>query len=93
MPDALKSVASARSGAEAELICSRLLDEGGIHAIAQRNIGGPEWGGSGGQTVFVDEQDFERAQEILGTQPVSDEELARLSEEAGREAAERGDLP
>jgi hypothetical protein len=93
MPDALKSVASARSGAEAELICGRLLEEGGIHAIAQRNIGGPEWGGSGGQTVFVDEQDFERAREILGAQPVSDDELTRLSEEAGREAAERGDLP
>jgi hypothetical protein len=93
MPDALKSVASANSGAEADLICSRLLEEGDIHAISQRNIGGPEWGSSGGQTIFVDEKDFERAQEILSSQPFSDDELSRLSEEAGREAVDRGDLP
>jgi hypothetical protein len=90
MPDALRSVTTASNQAEAELICSRLLQEAGIHAIAQRNYGGPQMGGSGGRTVFVNAKDLERARQVLDTElpPFSDEELARLSEEAGREAAE-----
>ena len=69
------------------MICSRLLAEAGIHAVCQSNIGGPEWGASGSRTVFVDAKDLARALEVLATDtpPFSDEELARLSEEAGRE--------
>lgn len=89
MPEPLQSVAGAGNQAEAELICSRLL-EAGIHAISQRNFGGPEFGGSGSRTVFVDERDAVRAREILATdeEPVNEDELARLSEEAGRKALE-----
>lgn len=85
MPDALKVVASAASEAEADMIRGRLL-QAGIHAVAQRTIGGPEWGSSGGRYVYVDAVDFDRALALLkeDEDPISDEELTRLSEEAGR---------
>ncbi len=83
MSDALKIVTSVASEPEAELIIER-LNAGGISAIAQRTIGGPEWGLSGAQNVFVDEEDLERARELLASEEGSftDEELGRLSEEA-----------
>jgi hypothetical protein len=90
MADALKVVATASSEAEADMISSRLL-QAGIHAVAQRTIGGPEFGYSGSRYVYVDEVDFDRAAALLkeDEDPISDEELARQSEEAGRE----GDTP
>jgi hypothetical protein len=83
MPDALKIVTSVASQPEAQLVVER-LKAAGISAIAQRTIGGPEWGLSGAQNVFVDEQDLERARELLASEEgsFSDEELGRLSEEA-----------
>lgn len=83
MPDALKKVSSVASEPEAALIIER-LSAAGISAIAQRTIGGPQWGFSGAQDVFVDEQDLERAHEVLASEEgtFSDEELGRLSEEA-----------
>ena len=89
MPDALRSVATVGSEPEAELACARLLAEG-IHAISQRTIGSVEWGTSGARSVMVDARDLERARAVLAVDEgaVSDEELARLSEHAGREADE-----
>ncbi len=83
MPDALKIVTSVASEPEAELVVER-LSEAGISAIAQRAIGGPQWGYSGARDVFVGEQDLERARELLASEEgsFSDEELGRLSEEA-----------
>ena len=83
MPDALKIVTSVASEPEAQLIIER-LKAAGISAIAQRTIGGPQWGFSGAQDVFVDEDDLERAHELLASEEgsFSDEELGRLSEEA-----------
>ena len=83
MPDALKKVTTVTSQPEAALIVER-LKAAGITAIAQRTIGGPEWGFSGAQDVFVDENDLERARELLASEEgsFSDEELGRLSEEA-----------
>ncbi len=85
MPDALKIVTSVASEPEAELVVER-LSEAGISAIAQRAIGGPQWGYSGARDVFVGEQDLERARELLASEEgsFSDEELGRLSEEAVR---------
>lgn len=85
MADTLRIAASAANEAEAEMILGRLSDAG-IHGISQRNIGGPEWGGSGTRSVFVQEADLEKARALLATDPdeFSDEELTRLSEEAGR---------
>lgn len=64
-----------------------LLREAGIESVLQRSIGGPEWGESGGQTVYVRQADVDRAREVLAADEdsIDDDELARLSEEAGRE--------
>jgi hypothetical protein len=85
MSDELKSVTTVGSDAEAEMVCERLL-ESNIHAISQRTIGGPEWGFSGARNVFVRAQDLDRARAVLKADEgsFSDEELARLSDEAGR---------
>jgi transcriptional/translational regulatory protein YebC/TACO1 len=90
MSEELKVVATVSSEAEAEMIRERLL-EADIHAISQRTIGGPEWGFSGARDVFVNEPDLERAREVLKADEgsFSDEELARLSDEAGQEAREK----
>jgi hypothetical protein len=86
MSDELEVVRRVSSATEADLIQS-LLRDAGIESVLQRAIGGPEWGPSGGQTVYVQRADLERAREVLaaGEDPVSEEELARLSEEAGGE--------
>jgi len=88
MSDELKVVMTVSSEAEAAMVCERLL-EAGIHALYQRTIGGPEWGASGARDVFVMERDLDRARETLKADEsgVSDEELARLSDEAGREVS------
>jgi hypothetical protein len=89
MSDELKVATTATNEAEAEMICNRLLAEG-IHAISQRTIGGPEWGWSGARAVFVNARDLDRARALLEADEgeFSEDELARLSEEAGREATE-----
>jgi len=89
MSNDLKLVTSVGSEAEAELIRERLLASD-IHAISQRTIGGPEWGYSGARDVFVNAQDLARANEVLKEDEgsFSDEELTRLSDEAGRDADE-----
>jgi hypothetical protein len=86
----LRAVASAANEAEAEMICAR-LSNAGIQALQQRNIGGPQWGASGARSIFVEEQEAERATELLETPEFTDEELAELSERAYDE--ETGDKP
>jgi hypothetical protein len=82
----LEIVTTVSSEPEAEMVRDRLL-AADIHAISQRTIGGPEWGFSGARNVMVDAKDLDRARAVLGSEEAafSDEELARLSEEAGRE--------
>jgi Putative prokaryotic signal transducing protein len=82
----LEVLATVSSEPEAEMVRDRLL-AADIHAISQRTIGGPEWGYSGARNVMVDAKDLDRARAVLGSDEsaFSDEELARLSEEAGRE--------
>jgi hypothetical protein len=82
----LEVVATAANAVEADLIRSRLADAG-IAAVSQRSIGGPEWGLSGGQYVYVEAAHLDRAREILSeAEGISDEELADLSEQALRDA-------
>ncbi len=85
MSEPLSILRRVGSALEAQIIESRLR-EAGIESIVQRSIGGPEWGASGAQTVYVQPADLARAQEIVAADEgsVSDEELTRLSEEAGR---------
>jgi len=89
MPDELRSVTTVGSEPEAEMVCDRLLAEG-IQAITRRTTGSAEWGSSGARIVLVDARDLERARAVLASEEgtFSDEELTRLSEEAGREAGE-----
>jgi hypothetical protein len=89
MSGSLTVLTTAANEAEADLIREHLLAEG-VHAIAERTLGSVQWGQSGARNVFVEEADLARAREILGldSPPFSEEELTRLSEEAGREAAE-----
>ncbi len=63
--DGLQVVATADSEPEAEVIQQRLA-AAGITAVAQRTIGGPEWGASGARYVYVQAADLERAREVLG---------------------------
>ncbi len=87
----LRSVAGTTSEPEAELILARLT-AAGISAIVRRSTGDVELGAGGGRTIFVEEEDVERARAALAdAEPAfTDEELAELSEQAGREARERG---
>ncbi|MHB8234699.1 MAG: putative signal transducing protein [Solirubrobacteraceae bacterium] len=87
MARALKPVAAVTSEAEAQIVLD-LLAGAGIQALLQRTIGSVEWGSSGARDVLVDEADLARAREVLAAneQAVSDDELARLSEQAGRES-------
>ncbi len=84
MSDDLKLVTTVSSDAEAELVRQR-LSAADIQAISQRTIGGPEWGYSGARNVFVNARDLDRAHEVLKADEgsFSDEELERLSDEAG----------
>ena len=84
MSDELEIVRYADSATEADVVQS-LLHEAGIESV-QRAIAGPEWA-AGGHTVYVAPADLDRAREVLAANEdaVSDEELGRLSEQAGRE--------
>jgi hypothetical protein len=86
-PGELKVIATAANQPEGELIVARLA-QAGITAVEQRVSGNPEFGGGGWRYVYVQEGDLERARAVLAIDqpPFSDEEIARLSEEAGREA-------
>jgi hypothetical protein len=78
----LKILTSVSSEPEASLVTARLA-EAGIQAIARRSIGGPEWGVSGARDLYVEEQDLDRARELLrADEGVSEDRLADLSDAA-----------
>jgi Putative prokaryotic signal transducing protein len=81
----LRPVAGTTNEPEAELFVSRLA-EAGITAVSRRSTGDFELGAGGGRTIFVEEEDVERARSLLAVDepPFSDEELGALSEEAGQ---------
>jgi hypothetical protein len=93
---ALQVAATASNAAEADLMCQRLA-QAGIQAISQRSIGGPEWGVSGAQYVYVEPGQLDRARQILSEPAgISEDELARLSDEPESEDLPRrraGPLP
>ncbi len=86
----LRPVAGAQNEPQAELIVQRLA-AAGVSAVSHLSSGNPEFGSSGGRTIYVEEKDVERARAALADeQPeFTDEELSELSERAGREARER----
>ena len=87
----LVTVASAQNEPEAQMICARLSAEG-VDALYKRGPGAdaPQFGpGGGGREIYVEAQDAARAREVLSVPESSDAELAALSDQAGRELAEK----
>jgi Putative prokaryotic signal transducing protein len=87
MPQEPKIVTSVGNEAEAEMVAER-LSEAGIRFSVRLASGGIRLGAAAARDIYVGEQDLERAREVLRVdEGFSEEELARLSDEAG-DAAE-----
>ena len=84
----LVSVASAQTEPEAQMICARLAGAG-IAAVSKRGAGAdlPQLGLGGNRDIYVEPGLAARARDVLAVAEFSDEELAELSERAGRDAA------
>ena len=88
MSEEPKIVTTVGNEAEAEMVAER-LSEAGIEHSSRVASGGIRLGAAAARDVYVQAKDFDRAVEILKTdEGFSDDELARLSEQAGREAGE-----
>jgi putative signal transducing protein len=87
LPQMLKVLTTASSPVEQSLLLARLSDAG-IPCI--RGAGGARVALGSGRDILVEEEDIARAREVLkeDDEGFDEEELARLSEEAGRRAAE-----
>jgi hypothetical protein len=83
MPDEPQILTSVGNEAEAEMVAER-LSEAGIRFSVRLASGGIRLGPAAARDVYVEGQDLERAREALSVdEGFSDEELARLSDEAG----------
>jgi uncharacterized protein YaaQ len=88
MSDQLKLVTSVSNEAEAEMVAERLSEEG-IRFTVRLASGGIRLGAAAARDLYVDEQDLDRARAALDVdEGFTDEELARLSDEAGRAASD-----
>jgi Putative prokaryotic signal transducing protein len=86
MTEDLKIVTTVGNEAEAEMVSER-LSEAGISFTVRLASGGIRLGAAAARDVCVDGQDLDRAREALEVdEGFSDEELARLSDEAGKAA-------
>jgi Putative prokaryotic signal transducing protein len=86
MSDELKIVTTVSNEAEAEMVAER-LSEANIRFTVRLAGGGIRLGAAAARDVYVEAQDLDRARETLEVdEGFSDEELARLSEEAGKAA-------
>ncbi len=86
MAEDLRIVTTVGNEAEAEMVGER-LSEADIRFTVRLASGGIRLGAAAGREVYVDAQDLDRALEALEVdEGFSDEELARLSDEAGRAA-------
>jgi hypothetical protein len=84
MSDEVKIVASVSNEAEAEMVGER-LSEAGIRFSVRIASGGIRLGAAAARDVYVEGRDFDRAREVLDVdEDFSAEELARLSDEAGK---------
>jgi Putative prokaryotic signal transducing protein len=88
MAEDLRIVTTVGNEAEAEMVGER-LSEAGIRFTVRLASGGIRLGAAAGRELYVDAQDLDRARAALEVdEGFSDEELARLSDEAGRAAQE-----
>jgi uncharacterized protein with PIN domain len=86
MSEDLKIVTTVSNEAEAEMVAER-LSEAGIRHMSRTASGGIRLGAAAARDVYVEERDLDRAREVLKVdEGFSDDELARLSDEAGEAA-------
>ncbi len=86
MAEDLELVATVSNEAEAEMVAER-LSEAGIRFTVRLASGGIRLGAAAARDLFVAAQDLDRAREVLALdEGFSEEELARLSDEAGERA-------
>jgi hypothetical protein len=85
MSDERKIVATVGNEAEAEMV-RESLSEAGIRSLAQMGSEG-RFGAAASRGVYVEAQDYDKALEVLNAAVPSEEELARLSDEAGQGSA------
>jgi hypothetical protein len=86
MPDELKIVTTVSNEAEAEMVCES-LSEAAIRSVPRMSSGNIRLGAAAPLHVYVEEQHYDRALEVLNAAVPCDEELARLSHEAGERSA------
>jgi hypothetical protein len=80
----LEIVTSVSNEPEAAMVCD-LLSQAGIGAIQKQSSGvGSAWSGAGVRDVYVEEQDLDRAREVLNVEGTSEEELTQEEEAAER---------
>jgi len=77
----LRIVTTVGNEAEAEMV-AEALSEAGIRSMAQLSSEGIRLGAAASRDIYVDEQDHDRALEVLNASVPDEDELARLSEEA-----------
>lgn len=79
----LKILTTASNEIELDLFLARLRGAG---IRCMHSAGGPKSGLSGGHDILVEEQDLDHAREVLKAEEggFDEDELARLSEEAGQ---------
>ncbi len=91
MSDDPKIVTTVSNEAEAEMVAER-LSEAGIRHMSRPASGGIRLGAAAARDVYVEAQDLDRAREVLKVdEGFSEEELARMSDEAGEAA--QGETP
>jgi hypothetical protein len=88
MSEELEVLTTVENEAEAEMVAER-LSEAGIEHSSRMASGGIRLGAAAARDIYVRADDLDRARETLkDDEGFSEEELARLSEQAGREAGE-----
>ena len=88
MAEELKVLRTVANEAEGEMVAER-LSEAGIEHMSRVASGGIRLGAAAARDVYVHAEDYDRARETLKSdEGFSDDELTRLSEQAGREARE-----
>ncbi len=88
MSEELKIVTTVANEAEGEMVAER-LSEAGIEHSSRIASGGIRLGAAAARDIYVASEDYDRAVRTLeADEGFSDEELARLSEQAGREAGQ-----
>jgi cell division protein FtsB len=86
MSEELRIVTTVGNEAEAEMVGER-LSEADIRFTVRLASGGIRLGAAAARDIYVDAQDLETALEVLkADESFSEEELARLSDEAGKAA-------